>query len=291
MTGAVLGALERFLLPNVCVACNRAVERHSPDALVCGVCRSRARRVSWGRGWGCGWGCPRCAHPLPPVGPCRFCGAWPDSLRWVRSAVWMDDEAREIVHHLKYEGYTTLGDLAATFIARALRRPEGSLVPVPLSARRLKNRGYNQASVIADALGRIWRLPVRKGILRRTRNTDTQTALTPEERIENVRGAFAASPPPTPPPQGRQGRQGRQNAPASAAGEGMGSEEAAASAAGKGRGGAAIILVDDVLTTGATLAAAATALEAAGWNDVGAVTFARAQPFVMRAMDDQMSDI
>ena len=263
MTGTVLRALERFLLPNVCVACNRAVERHSSDALVCGVCRSRARRVSWG------WGCPRCAHPLPAIGPCQFCGAWPDSLGWVRSAVWMDDEAREIVHHLKYEGYTSLGDLAAVFIARALRRPGGSLVPVPLSARRLRNRGYNQASVIADALGRIWQLPVRTGILRRTRNTDTQTALTPKERVENVRGAFAAAPP-TPPRQGWERWEGRQNAPASAP--------------GKGSGRAAIILVDDVLTTGATLAAAATALEAAGWNDVGAVTFARARPFVMRAM-------
>ncbi len=281
MTGTVLRALERFLLPNVCVACNRTVERHSPDALVCGVCRSRARRVS------SGWGCPRCTHPLPPVGPCQFCGAWPDSLRWVRSAVWMDDEAREIVHHLKYEGYTTLGDLAAAFIARALGRPGGSLVPVPLSARRLRNRGYNQATIIADVLGRIWQLPVRTGILRRTRSTDTQTALTPDERIENVRGAFAASPPPTPPPQRRerrQGRQGRQTAPAAAAGEAMGNEEATASAAGKGRGGAAIILVDDVLTTGATVAAAATALEAAGWNDVGAVTFARARPFVLSVM-------
>ncbi len=212
----------------------------------------------------------------------------------------MDDAAREIVHHLKYEGYTALGDLAAAFIARALRRPGGSLVPVPLSPRRLRNRGYNQASVIADALGRIWQLPVRKGILRRTRNTDTQTALTPEERIENVRAAFAASPPPTTirqphrPPHStqRHGRHRSITAHAVGVTRGGGGDAVESGsgrlgvASGKGRGGTAIILVDDVLTTGATLAAAATALEAAGWNDVGAVTFARARPFVMRAMDE-----
>lgn len=237
-----LRSLERLLLPNSCVACGRLAGRASPDALVCALCSSRLRVVPVG--------CERCAQPLPPVGPCRFCADWPETLSHVRSAVWLGDEAREIVHYLKYEGYTKLARLAAQSIARVIPRPHSAvLVPVPLSRRRLRHRGYNQAEVIARELGRTWDVPCDSGVLIRTRDTKTQTALTPDERNSNVAGAFFASPAPSP--------------------------RAEASS---------IILVDDVLTTGATLVAAAAALQEAGWWGVGAVTFARALPFEVRVI-------
>jgi predicted amidophosphoribosyltransferase len=171
--------------------------------------------------------------------------AWPAALAQVRSAVWLGREAREIVHHLKYEGYTALGAAIGQLIARrSPRPPRGLLVPIPLSAARLKARGYNQAAAVARGLARRWHLPVGEHLLTRTRDTQSQTALPPERRSANVAGAFAAS------------RRG---------------------------GDPPVILVDDVLTTGATLAAAAAALAAAGWCDVQAVTFARAYPFALRA--------
>ena len=163
--------------------------------------------------------------------------------------MWLDPEARQVVHHLKYAGLARLAPLIAATIARHVARPSGALalVPVPSSARKVRERGYNQAALIARALEPLWNIPVREELLTRRRDAGSQTALTPEERLANVAGAFAA-----------------------------------AGARGQGGGAAMVIIVDDVLTTGATLCAAAAALVAAGWPRVAAVTFARALPVERR---------
>jgi ComF family protein len=229
--------LQRLLLPNCCVVCERMLEQARPDDLVCAVCRSRFQTVAHG--------CERCGQPLPPIGPCRFCIAWPDALGKTRSAVWLTDGARDIVHRLKYDDFPALARVAAEVICRTLPRPEGdALVPIPLARRKLRLRGYNQAELLARELGRRWSMGVQEDALSRARETTTQTALTPEARLANVAAAFSAT-----------------------------------RAAGR-----SAIVVDDVLTTGATLRAAATSLAAGGWPRVAAVTFARALPFERRAL-------
>ena len=238
--------LTRLILPNACVVCGQA---GSPDLsdhaqLLCRLCRSRLQPLVGG--------CRRCAQPLPVVGPCRFCAEW-DSLAAAHSAVWLDPPARRMVHGLKYAGTRALARAMATVIQRHVPRPDGVLVPVPLGARRLAARGYNQALLLAAALGAAWDLPVEAGLIRRIRDTRTQTALDPAARLTNVTGAF-----------------------------GVGAE--AATRVGKG-GDATVILIDDVLTTGATLLAAAVALRASGCGRVRAVTFARAEPWVRRITD------
>jgi ComF family protein len=110
------------------------------------------------------------------------------------------------------------------------------LIPIPLAPKRERLRGYNQSERLAAALGRSLGLPVLTDLLRRTRETATQTALTPDERRANVSGAFA----------------------------------------GGNAHGIRAVLVDDVFTTGATLLAAAEALLAGGAERVEAVTFGRA---------------
>ncbi len=246
---SLLSMLERLLLPNACVVCGRPVERGHPDALVCTMCLARLAPLVGG--------CERCAQPLPPVGPCRFCAEWSDSITWVRSGVWLGDEARALVHHLKYEGYVALGTVMATVTARhvAARRPL-CLIPIPLGPRRRKRRGYNQAEILARALGERWRVPVLSNALRRHRETGPQTSLDATAREANVAGAFSASGCPT----GRLGPMTRDS-----------------------RLGASVILVDDVLTTGATVSAAAQALWEGGWSAIGAVTFARALPYAAKA--------
>ena len=182
--------------------------------------------------------CRRCGQPSFRGLECRLCAGWPDGLVRARSAVWLEESARRAVHQLKYEGWSR----AAEAMARAMRgleplTGEVLLIPIPLGRRRLRHRGYNQSERIASALSRETGIPVRPDLLHRARETRTQTALTPEARHANVAGAFRAA----------------------------------------DVKGLELVLVDDVFTTGATLASAAAALAQAGARRVEAVTFARAR--------------
>ena len=116
-----------------------------------------------------------------------------------------------------------------------------ALVPVPLSSKRLRERGYNQSRELANALSQYWNVPVWNDVLERARHTETQTRLTPGERLRNVSGAFRAPPP-----------------------------------ARNLLRGAHLIVVDDVVTTAATLNACAAALCEGGARVVSFVTFGRA---------------
>jgi ComF family protein len=225
-----LEELERWLLPAACLLCDAPIGPREDDALVCALCRSRWRTVP-------GPLCDRCGQPTFADLACRICADWTPALRRVRSAVWLDQSARLAVHRLKYEGWTRVADSLAEAM-RGLGPLTGqvSLIPVPLGARRARERGYNQSERIATALARHVGVPVRTDLLYRTRETRTQTTLTPEARRANLSGAFTAG----------------------------------------DVGGLAVVLVDDVFTTGATLVSAGEALTAAGAASVDAVTFARA---------------
>jgi len=228
---AVAG-VERWVLPPACLLCQSPVPPRQGDALVCELCRSRWEPVT-------GPLCERCGQPAFGDLECRLCAGWPAGLSRVRSAVWLRGTARHAVHCLKYEGWWRVAEALAEAM-RGLEPLTGQvcLIPVPLGAKRLRTRGYNQSERIADALAARLGRPLRAGLIRRQRETPTQTALTPEGRHANVAGAFEAG-------------------------------DAA---------GLTCVLVDDVFTTGATLASAGTALAAAGAVRVEAVTFARAEP-------------
>jgi ComF family protein len=114
-----------------------------------------------------------------------------------------------------------------------------ALVPVPLARDRLRERGFNQSELLAATLSAHWNVPVWSDVLERARRTVTQTQLTPDQRRHNVRGAFRAT-------SKRMLRGGH------------------------------LIVVDDVVTTAATLNACATALLAGGARIVSFVTFGRA---------------
>jgi ComF family protein len=228
----VAAALEQLFLPAECLLCHALLGERAAAQLVCALCRQRWRpvRPPW---------CERCGQPEPHFGPCRLCREWPAALQSVRSAVWLAEGAQHAVYGLKYGGLPRIADDLASAMGQLRPAADGpsALIPIPLAKKRLRERGYNQSEVMARACGRKWRIPVLPDLLVRTRETPTQTALTPETRLANVAGAFSVT---------------------------------------KLSAGMTLVLVDDVFTTGATLAEAARALEHAGATTIHGVTFARA---------------
>lgn len=172
----------------------------------------------------------------------------PAFVRAARSYCWVPDDASSgIVSALKYDGWPVVAEAMATRLARLdwpadVIAERAALVPVPLAVVKERARGFNQATVLAAALGRRWALPVWDDLLRRTRATPSQTRLTPGERLANVHRAFSLE----------------NNAESRIRGQHL-------------------ILVDDVLTTGATLNACATVLFEAGARTLSYVTFGRAR--------------
>lgn len=185
-------------------------------------------------------GCRRCGLPRPG-GPesCDRCREWPAGLTAV-AATRYAGAAESIAHALKYRGWAHLADLCAESMAAALgarAAPLQALVPVPLHRARRRERGFNQSELLARSLSARLGVPVADALVR-VRGTRSQVGLGRAARRRNLEGAFV-------PATGLQAR---------------------------GRVG----LVDDVATSGATLAAAGAALREAGFEGVSAVTFALA---------------
>jgi len=227
-----------FLLPVCCAACERLNGAHE-KGIVCGHCWSRVREISWPR-------CSRCGHAIDSH-TCRWCHNLPPFVRSARSYCWIGPgTGKQIVHSLKYDGWTRVAEEMAERMSHVSVPPDvklerTALVPVPLSRNRQRERGFNQSELIAAALAKFWRIPVWPGALSRQTSTRSQTQLTPGERLGNVAGAFSVP--------------------------------AAQCAILRG---AHLVLVDDVVTTGATLRASASALFAAGARTISYMTFGRA---------------
>ncbi len=186
-------------------------------------------------------GCERCGLPLASTADscCETCLAAPGPLAWINAAVAYGDIPRSIAMRLKYGRKIALARTMAGLMKRPLGTlPAGGLlVPVPLHRWRLWRRGFNQALLIANALGSK-EYAVAPDLLRRIRSTPRLKGLNPAQRRDTVRRAFALRP----------GAQVR---------------------------GMDIILVDDVVTTGATAEACAQALRKAGARSISLIAFAR----------------
>ncbi len=177
------------------------------------------------------------------VTSCAACIARPPRYRTARAPLVYDDASRRLVLQLKRagrrEGLSLFGRWMSDAGAGLLSEAD-ALVPVPLHPRRLVSRGFNQAGWLASAVSRHADIPVWHSALVRTRHTAHQGHKTARQRRLNMRGAFSV----------RQSMEARV----------------------KGR---RLILIDDVLTTGATLDGCTRALLRAGAADVCVVTLAR----------------
>ncbi|MBW3660136.1 MAG: ComF family protein [Gemmatimonadetes bacterium] len=191
--------------------------------------------------------CRRCGLPRPgSPDSCGRCGGWPEGLSAVAGTRYRG-VARTLVAGLKYSGWRHLAEPCAVTMADALTGPARIelLVPVPLHPARRRERGFNQSRAIADALGRRLDLPVEDALVRE-RPTTSQVGLGRAARRANVAGAFLPAPP------------------------------------ARRAAGAVVGLVDDVATSGATLAAAAEPLLESGARAVVGATFALAFEFAYR---------
>jgi len=188
--------------------------------------------------------CHQCGLPLDAPGadhPCRI----PPPLDGLRACAFHSGPLREAIHDLKYRDLTALATPLGRLMAGAWPALDGewlpqAVVPVPLHSHRQRQRGYNQSALLARQLAAVLQLPLLDGVLHRVKATVPQVDLDAEQRRLNVLDAFRCQP---------------------------------GSMAGQ-----AVLLVDDVCTTGATLASACQALKEAGASCVLAYTLARARP-------------
>lgn len=208
--------------------------------------------------WGTYW-CEDCLTQIDTISPplCGICGEpfvnLDDQYRCqrcrerrpfytaMRSWAVFKGYVQNAIHQLKYRKNIGLGNVLANFLAKVYRQTAWQIdlvVPVPLGPKRKKERGYNQAQLIARPLAQMADLPCHPSALHRIRETRSQVGLTVQERRQNVAGAFQAQ-----------------------------SEKAS---------GKTVLVVDDVTTTGSTINACAAALKKVGAKDVYGLTLARA---------------
>ena len=233
-------ALLDIVFPPLCHACKEFIP-DAGDLHLCLRCRGEVHDVSSPL-------CTACGVPFATPGgidhPCGACLATHPRFAAARAAVLFDGVARDLIHRFKYDRkvhlarpLTLLAQEALTTFAATIGAD--LLIPVPLHRRRLRERGFNQAVLLGRPLAKAWNIPLVVNNLQRIRWTEPQVTLSATEREANVRGAFALAVP----------------------------------AAVRGK---KIVLLDDVYTTGSTVAECSRVLRQAGAEGIYVITVARA---------------
>ena len=234
-------ALDLFL-PPLCLICDEPV---GGTATVCPACWKQIQFIAPPV-------CDCCGAPFDiPAGAGMLCGACiadAPTYQSARAAIIYDDASRKLVLGFKHGDRTHAAPALAVWMHRAagdVIAQADALLPVPLHRWRLFRRRYNQSALLAQQIGVLAGKPALMDVLRRTRATPSQGHMKRKERQENVRGAFALSP--------------------------------SQAAAVKDK---VLVLVDDVLTTGATVGECARVLLKAGAAHVHVVVLARVKTVV-----------
>src|SRR6186713_1982604 len=181
----MVDAILNLLFPLACILCKAKV-RERRWGPVCPACWGRMKRIE--RPF-----CSQCGMPAPFIeGLCGSCRTGEHAFDFARSALVFNDPLREIIHHLKYSDRVSLARPLGTLLCECLEQEsfQGEVVlPVPLHPRRERQRGYNQANLIAESLRKLNRTIDTK-TLRRRKNTTSQTGLSRSQRTMNLAGAF-----------------------------------------------------------------------------------------------------
>jgi ComF family protein len=233
---AVLRAALDLALPRLCAVCREPVEGEG----LCPACWAKLSFIT--RPYCERLGIPFVYDPGPGILSMEAI-ADPPAYQRARAAVRFDEIARALVHALKYSDRLDLAPMMGRWLAKAggeLLADADALVPVPLHWRRHWARRFNQSALLAAAVAKASGVPIAAGALRRVKFTPQQVGLSRAQRAANIQGAFRV------PPDGKAEVVGRR-----------------------------LILIDDVLTSGASVEGCAKALLRAGARNVDVLVFAR----------------
>lgn len=210
--------------------------RHTDEKWFCDACVSKLKENSYGRD-----ACSRCGLNQN-IRSCTCSVAWDFPFTSIISIFDYNEHTQSLIRNIKYGGKRALAaDLAGYAPGlSSLSSRFDMIIPVPLHWTRLRKRGYNQAEWFAKGVSSITKIPVTRNAVCRVRSTGTQTKLDKSERGDNIRNAFALR------------------------------KRAGSLVAGK-----RVLLVDDVITTGATIAECANVILAAGCECVAVMSIAR----------------
>lgn len=231
--------LLRLFLPPCCPLCNAPIAEGDLAHRFCHACLSNMPPLSSP----C---CTRCAVPFAPTGGedhlCETCARQRPAYDWVAAAGPYHGALRDAVHAFKFSGRLDLDRPLAALVFGRLRERLLSfapdvLVPVPLSSQRLRQRTFNQSYLLAKRLSALLQCPATTRVLRQCRAHVSQRELSRAQRLRNPRGAYQVT----------------------------------SSVAGR-----RLLLIDDVVTTGATSNECARVLRKAGATAIGVVAVARA---------------
>ncbi len=214
-----------FFLPLYCVGCRREGS---------GICRECLASISQLQAY-----CEVCAQP-GEVRLCRRCASSPLPINGIRAVYPFEGVIRSAAHAFKYRNYRAIAPELAGLMASRLksaRIPATLLVPVPMHPRRERSRGYNQAALLADELGKLTGIPAAEDVLKRVVDSPPQVQRASRaDRMRIAEGTFSAA---------------------------------------KSVDDESVLLIDDVVTTGSTMAACANALRAASADSVWGLALAR----------------
>jgi len=233
----LLNGLSDLLFPFSCAVCHKGLEVRLGRYYLCAECLGKIRLIIKEES------CSRCGKESA-ISLCKSCKEKKYYFKKARSAGIYDGVLKECIHLFKYDKKTYLARPLGKLLIRLIHDEQDLskaelLVPVPLDKRRYRERGFNQAQLLAAIVSKEIGIPI-SGSLHRTGNAPSQTQLSPQERLKNVKGLFKI-------------------------------------VYNDGVINKSVLLIDDVFTTGATVDECARTLVNAGAQEVNILTVARSE--------------
>ena len=242
MTGRFMDSLINMLLPKSCAVCRKSLKDNAIDGLICQDCWGRIKNNTPPF-------CTRCGRHIDKTSGVKICPRCRrNDLNFDRafSPCLYDGVLKELIHKFKYQNKDYLGKSLSRLLIDFIKEYElpvnfiDAVVPIPLHERKMREREFNQSEVLGEAIAREFNIELLKDGLFRVRDTVSQTDLADKERWTNIKDCFAVD---------------------------MRIQNKI-----KGRN---LLLVDDILTTGATCSEAASTLKKTGAGVVFVLTLAR----------------